>query len=55
MIIFISLTVHQDNTAQIFILFLFMVICAAPISKHLKLIGIGTDFPIDFLIESQVS
>jgi len=46
--------VHQDNTAQVFILFLLMAAWAAPISAMRKLISIGTDFPIFFLIESQV-
>jgi hypothetical protein len=52
--IFIFQMVHQDNTAQVFLFFLWMATWAAPISTLWKLIGIGTDFPIFFLIESQV-
>jgi hypothetical protein len=51
---FIFQMVHQDNTAQVLILFSLMATWAAPISALPKLIGIGTDFPIFFLIESQV-
>ncbi len=46
--------VHQDNTAQVIVLFLLMATWAAPISVIRKLISIGTDFPMFFLIESRV-
>ena len=52
--IFIFYRVHQDNTAQVFFLFSLMATWAAPISIIRKLISIGTDFPILFLMESQV-
>lgn len=52
--IFIFPMVHQDNTAQDFIFSVLMEAWAAPISALRKLISIGTDFPIMFLIESQV-
>jgi hypothetical protein len=54
MIIFIFQMVHQDNTAQVFILSLLMATWAAPISVLRKLIGIGTDFSMLSLMESQV-
>lgn len=53
MILFIFKMVHRDCTVQVFILSLVRVTWTAPISALRKLIGIGTDFPINFLIESQ--
>ena len=52
--LFVFFMVHQDNAAQVFILFLLTLTWAAPISAMRKLISIGTDFPIYFLIENQV-
>jgi hypothetical protein len=52
--IFVFQMAHQDNTAQVFNFFSLMATWTAPISATLRLIGIGTDFPILFLIENQV-
>ena len=44
---------HQDCTAQVFILFSLMVTWTAPISAALRLVGIGTDFPMFFSMEKS--
>ena len=48
-------TGHQDCTAQVSDCFERMVTWAAPIFKSRKWMGIGTDFPMIFLMENQAS